>query len=100
MDGKALSVRLLHRRSRAAVCFDEENLVSCAGLIPVMALADRARLSELVTAKVEIIGAPIPSTGANPAGITAIVAGTAAGATASTTNKRLTHMCRHQHRYQ
>jgi hypothetical protein len=81
MERKALSVRLLHRWSRAAVCFDEENLVSCAGLVPVMALAERAGLSELVGEKVEITNAPIPSTGANPAGkVAAIVTGMAAGA--------------------
>jgi hypothetical protein len=63
------------------VRFDEENLVSCAGLVPVMALAERAGLSELVNEKVEITGAPVPSTGANPAGkVTSIVAGMAAGA--------------------
>jgi hypothetical protein len=32
---------------------DEENLVSCAGLVAVMALAERAGLSELVGEKVE-----------------------------------------------
>jgi hypothetical protein len=63
------------------VRFDEENLVSCAGLVPVMALAERAGMSELVMEKVEITGAPVPSTGANPAGkVTSIVAGMAAGA--------------------
>ena len=63
------------------VRFDEENLVSCAGLVPVMALAERAGMSELVAEKVEITNAPIPSTGANPAGkVAAIVAGMAAGA--------------------
>jgi hypothetical protein len=72
---------LLHKWSRAVVRFDEENLVSCAGLVPVMELAERAGMSELVAEKVEITGAPIPSTGANPAGkVTAIVAGMAAGA--------------------
>jgi hypothetical protein len=72
---------LLHKWSRAVVRFDEENLVSCAGLVPVMELAERADLSELVAEKVEITGAPIPSTGANPAGkVAAIVAGMAAGA--------------------
>jgi hypothetical protein len=81
MDRKALSVRLLHGWSRASVRFDEENLVSCAGLVPVMALAERAGLSDLVADKVKITGEPIPSTGANPAGkITSIVAGMAAGA--------------------
>jgi hypothetical protein len=63
------------------VRFDEENLVSCAGLVSVMALAERAGLSDLVADKVKITGEPIPSTGANPAGkITSIVAGMAAGA--------------------
>jgi hypothetical protein len=63
------------------VRFDEENLVSCAGLAPVMRLAERAGLSGLVSEKVQITNAPIPSTGANPAGkIAAIVAGMAAGA--------------------
>jgi hypothetical protein len=81
VDRKALSVKLLHRWSRAAVRFDEENLVSCAGLVPVMELAERAGLSELVADTVKITGEPIPSTGANPAGkITSIVAGMAAGA--------------------
>lgn len=61
--------------------FDEENLVSCAGLAPVMALAERAGMSELVTEKVEITNAPIASTGANPSGkVAAIVAGMVAGA--------------------
>jgi hypothetical protein len=63
------------------VRFDEENLVSCAGLVPVMELAERAGMSELVADKVKITGESIPSTGANPVGkITSIVAGMAAGA--------------------
>jgi hypothetical protein len=81
VDRKALSVRLLHEWSRAAVRFDEENLVSCAGLVPVMCVAERAGLSDLVADKVKITGEPVPSTGANPAGkVTSIVAGVAAGA--------------------
>jgi hypothetical protein len=74
-------VRLLHRWSRAAARFDEQNLVSCAGLVPVMGLAERAGLSDLVADKVKITGEPVPSTGANSAGkVTSIVAGMAAGA--------------------
>jgi hypothetical protein len=57
-ERKALSVRLLHKWSRAVVRFDEENLVSCAGLVPVTELAERAGMSELVAEKVEITGAP------------------------------------------
>ena len=74
-------MKLLHRWSRAAVRFDDENLVSCAGLVPVMALAERAGLSGLVAKHVTITDPPIASTGANPAGkIASIVAGMAAGA--------------------
>ena len=61
--------------------FDEENLVSCAGLVAVMALAEQAGMSDLVADKVKITNAPIASTGANPPGkVAAIVAGMAAGA--------------------
>jgi hypothetical protein len=81
MGREALSVRLLHEWSRAAVRFDEENLVSCVGLVPVMELAERAGLSELVADTVKITNEPVASTGANPAGkVTSIVAGMAAGA--------------------
>jgi hypothetical protein len=63
------------------VRFDEQNLVSCVGLVPVMALAQRAGLSELVADKVKITNEPVASTGVNPAGkVTSIVAGMAAGA--------------------
>lgn len=55
--------------------------MSCAGLVPVMALGERAGLSDLVAEKVRITGEPVASTGANPAGkVTSIVAGMAAGA--------------------
>jgi hypothetical protein len=67
--------------SRAQPLFDDENLVSHAGLVPVMALAEQAGLSELVSSKVAITAARVRSAGANPAGkITSIVAGMAAGA--------------------
>ena len=71
----------MHRWSRAAVRFDEQNLVSCAGLVPVMRLAERAGLSDLVGGTVRITNPPMASTGTNPAGkVTSIVAGMAAGA--------------------
>ena len=74
-------MKLLHRWSRAAARFDEENLVSCAGLVPVMALAEQAGLGELVGEHVTITDPPIASTGSNPAGkISSIVAGMVAGA--------------------
>lgn len=67
--------------SRATPIFDDENLVSCAGLVPVMALAERAGLSELIAAKVVIKASRVKSAAVNPAGkLTSIVAGMAAGA--------------------
>jgi hypothetical protein len=51
---EALSVKLSHVWSHATPIFDDENTVSVAGLVPVMALAERAGLSELVAAKVDL----------------------------------------------
>jgi hypothetical protein len=74
-------VRLAQSWRRAAVEFDEENLVSCAGLVPVMRLAEDAGLGDLVADAVDIADPPIPSSGVNPAGkISSVVAGMAAGA--------------------
>jgi hypothetical protein len=71
-------VRLWHSWSKATVSFDEDNLVSCAGLVPAMDLAEQAGLSDLVSEHVKITDPPIASTGANPAAkITSIVAGMA-----------------------
>ncbi|MCA1704591.1 MAG: IS1380 family transposase, partial [Actinobacteria bacterium] len=67
--------------SRAQPLFDDENLVSHAGLVPVMALAEQAGLSELVSGKVSLGATWVKSAGVNPAGkITSIVAGMAADA--------------------
>ena len=41
-------MRLLHSLARTRASFDDPNLVSHAGLVPVMALAQRAGLTELV----------------------------------------------------
>lgn len=41
-------MRLLHRLARTRALFDDPNLVSHAGLVPVMALAQRASLTGLV----------------------------------------------------
>jgi hypothetical protein len=74
-------VKLPDGWSRAQLLFDDENLVSCAGLVPVMALAEQAGLSELVASKVAINATAVASAGVNPAGkVTSIVAGMAAGA--------------------
>jgi len=70
-------VRLLHARRAVDAVFDDSNLVSCAGLLPVMRLAEQVDLAGLVAGRVH----PDLSTGANPGGkAAAIVAGMAAGA--------------------
>lgn len=45
-------MRLSHVWSRAVPVFDDERLVSLAGLVPVMGLAERAGLSELIDERV------------------------------------------------
>jgi DDE family transposase len=74
-------VKLPDGWSRAQPLFDDENLVSYAGLVPVMALAERAGLSELISSKVAVHATRVKSAGVNPAGkLTSIIAGMAAGA--------------------
>jgi hypothetical protein len=74
-------VKLPHSWSRATPLFDDDNLVSCAGLVPVMALAEQAGLCDLVAQRVDLGQTRVRSAGANPAGkVSSIVAGMAAGA--------------------
>jgi hypothetical protein len=74
-------VKLPHGWSRAVPLFDEENLVSFAGLVPVMALAEQAGLSELIDQRVAIKATRVASAASHPAGkITSIIAGMVAGA--------------------
>jgi hypothetical protein len=61
-------VKLPHSWSRATPVFDDENLVSCAGLVPVMALAERAGLSGLISSRVAINATTVRSAGVNPCG--------------------------------
>lgn len=70
-------MRLFHTPLVASAVFDEPNLVSAAGLVPVMALARRAGLGELAQARLSV-----PSDKGANAGlkICSLVAGTAAGA--------------------
>lgn len=73
-------MKLPHGR-RAAPLFDDQNLVSFAGLVPVMGLAERAGLSELIAERVVITTSRVASAAVNPAGkLTSIIAGMAAGA--------------------
>src|SRR6478735_1334254 len=78
---KALRVKLPDSWSGADAVFDDEHLVSCAGLVPVMGLAEQTGLAELIGERVRFKDSKVASAGVNPAGkLTAIVAGMAAGA--------------------
>ena len=70
-------VRLRYATPVTAVTFDDPNLVSSAGLVPVMRLAQQAGLHDAVADRVSL-----PSDkGANPAAkVATIVAGMLAGA--------------------
>jgi hypothetical protein len=61
----------------AAAAFDDPNLVSCAGLIPVMTLAERAGLHALTATHVRVPGSPGSNAGVK---VAALVAGMVAGA--------------------
>jgi Transposase DDE domain group 1 len=70
-------MRLLHSLARTHASFDDPNLVSHAGLVPVMALAERAGLAGLVAEHVR----PGGECGVNaPLKVACLVAGMAAGA--------------------
>src|SRR5271166_1258068 len=72
-----LQVRLLHSLARTRASFDDPNLVSHAGLVPVMALAERAGLGDLVAEHVRAGG----ECGVNARlKVPCLVAGMAAGA--------------------
>ncbi|WP_459982141.1 IS1380 family transposase [Nocardioides sp. AN3] len=74
-------MNLSHPWPRATPLFDDERLVSSAGLVPVMALAEQAGLSDLLTEKVRLASSRVASAGVNPAGkVASIIAGMAAGA--------------------
>ncbi len=55
--------------SPATPVFDDDALVSCAGLVPVLALAERAGLSELIGGQVSFNATKVKSLGVNPAGL-------------------------------
>jgi hypothetical protein len=68
-------MRVCHEVSSSV--FDDPNIVSCAGLVPVVALAERAGLHELVGEHVRVQG----TAGSNPVvKVVALVAGMVAGA--------------------
>ena len=55
-------MQVLHAPAALSAVFDDPNLVSCAGLAPLLALATRAGLAELTTRHVRLSG----EQGANP----------------------------------
>src|ERR687898_781376 len=64
---EALSVRVSHRFTAGSARFDEDNLVSHAGLVPLLGLAQQTRLPEIIAEKVSIKTPRIKSGAANPA---------------------------------
>jgi len=79
--GKALPVQVSHKFAMESAVFDDDNLVSCAGLVPVMRLAEQAGLARLVSEKVHISAPRIKSGSANPAPkLATLIAGMCAGA--------------------
>jgi hypothetical protein len=70
-------MQLSHGLSRVRARFDDPNLVSCAGLAPVLALGERAGLSRLVAERLTLSG---PGAAHGDRKITALVAGMLAGA--------------------
>ena len=63
---EALSVRVSHRFTAGSARFDEDNLVSDAGLVPLLGLAEQTRLPEILAETVSIKTSRIKSGAANP----------------------------------
>jgi hypothetical protein len=74
-------VKLQDGWSRAVPVFDDEHLVSCAGLVPAMGLAEQTGLAELIGDRVVFKDSRVASAGVNPAGkLASVIAGMTAGA--------------------
>ncbi len=74
-------MQVSHRFGTDSAVFDDDNLVSCAGLVPVMALAEQTGLPELLADKVHIAKPRIKSGSANLAPkLATVIAGMCAGA--------------------
>ncbi len=80
-DRQTLSVRLFHTFAGASARFDDDNLVSVAGLVPVMTLAEQTGLTSMLADKVVISSPRIKSGSANLAPkLATLIAGMCAGA--------------------
>jgi hypothetical protein len=74
-------VKVSHKFSAGSAIFDDDHLVSCAGLVPVMTLAEQTGLGWLLGEKVHIAEPKIKSGAANPAPkLATLIAGMCAGA--------------------
>ena len=62
---KALPVQVWRNFLPDSAVFDDDNLVSCAGLVPVMTLAEQTGLADLLAEKVRIVASRIKSGAAN-----------------------------------
>ena len=70
-----------HTFTTESAVFDEQNLVSAAGLVPVLELAEQTGLSRLIGEHVELPSSRVASGGVNPVGkLTSIIAGMMCGA--------------------
>ena len=78
---KAFSVQSSHTFTVGSAVFDEPNLVSAAGLVPVMELAEQTGLSWLIGEHVDLPSTRVASGAVNAAGkLTTIIAGMICGA--------------------
>lgn len=74
-------MQVSHRFTSASAVFDDDHLVSCAGLVPVMVLGAQSGLGQLLADKVSIAEPRIKSGSANPAPkLATVIAGMCAGA--------------------
>ena len=74
-------MQVSHNFAPSSAVFDDDHLVSCAGLVPVMALAARTGLPALLADKIDIARPRIQSGSANPAPkLATLIAGMCAGA--------------------
>src|SRR3954462_15506843 len=81
-------MRLSHARAAISVRFDDPNLVSCAGLVPVMALAARCGLTELLVDRLTLAGKGTANAAAK---ILTLIGGMVAGADSITDMDLLRH---------
>ena len=74
-------MKLSHGWDRGVAVFDDVNLVSCAGLVPVLELAEQTGLSELLDEHVRFTSELVKSGAANPTPkLTSIIGGLLADA--------------------